>query len=478
MIGAPIRRHWPALAVPLLALACVAINPVGFVGGGGDDSHYLDAARCWVSHGLPCAPTSHWWTRWPIVAPMAGAIALFGEGRASVGAGAFLYWSAAIALTGWIGALWFGRRTGLVAAAMLAVTPVFTAAALQPNADNPELAFQLAALAAATLAFRHWGRAWAVVAGVLAGIAMQTRDTSALFAIAAALAWLALPKERRGVLLWAVAGFLAAMLGEALAYWLATGDPLLRYELAMRHATVPSDALAASVDTSARPFLNPAYIAGWKRDMGIHVAWPIDPWLNLLASPKVLQAFLAAALLGGLYWKYVARSDRRSLLLLGGCAALIALLLVYGLAVDPKPRMFLALIAACALAAGVFADAAFRNGQRLFPLFVLGGCALIGLRILSIHPATYQAEAKAREWIAAGPRSTEIDERARPFLTLLPEARSLPRKGSGRALLITTAAHDCAALERPPTGPLARVRLIDSVGGPNADQSRLCLWAY
>jgi hypothetical protein len=89
LIAAPVRRHWPALAVALLALACVAINPIGFVGGGGDDTHYLDAARCWVSQGLLCVPTSHWWTRWPIVGPMAGAIALLGESRTSVGAGAF-----------------------------------------------------------------------------------------------------------------------------------------------------------------------------------------------------------------------------------------------------------------------------------------------------------------------------------------------------------------------------------------------------
>ena len=97
---------------------------------------------------------------------------------------------------------------------------------------------------------------------------------------------------------------------------------------------------------------------------------------------------------------------------------------------------------------------------------------------LAIHPATYQAERRAAEWIAAHPGTVEIDERARAFLTLIPQARALPAKGSGQALLITTAAHDCAALERPPTGPLAHVRLVDSVGGPNADQSRFCLWRY
>lgn len=476
--GTPVWRHWPALAVALLALACVAINPVGFIGGGGDDTHYLDAARCWVVQGAPCLPTSHWWTRWPIIAPMAGAIALFGESRASVGAGAFFYWSASIALVGWIGANWFNRRTGFVAAALLALTPSVTAPALQPNADIPELAFQLAALAAATLGLRHQSRSWAVIAGLLAGIATQTRDTSALFAISAALGWLVLPKNRRSVLLWAIPGFLAAMIGEAVIYAIATGDPLWRFELAMRHAGIPSDELAANVDTSARPFFNPGFIAGWKRDMGIQVVWPIDPWLNLIASPKVMQMFLATALLGGLYWKHVSRGDRRHLIVIAGCALLIALFLVYGLAVDPKPRMFMALVAACALASGVFADTAFRNGQKLFPLFVLGGCTLMGLRILSIYPATYQAEARAREWIAAHLGSTEIDDRARAFLTLLPEARALPGKGTGGAMLITTAVRDCSALERPRTGPLAHVRLVDSYGGPNPNQSRLCLWAY
>ena len=44
-------RDWgDSLAVLMIiaALAIPLINPVGYVGGGHDDSHYLDAARCWV----------------------------------------------------------------------------------------------------------------------------------------------------------------------------------------------------------------------------------------------------------------------------------------------------------------------------------------------------------------------------------------------------------------------------------------------
>jgi 4-amino-4-deoxy-L-arabinose transferase-like glycosyltransferase len=466
------------LAIIVLALACVAINPVGFIGGGGDDTHYLEAARCWVASGGPCLPANHWWTRWPVIAPIAGSIALFGESRASLGLGFVLYWVASIALTAWIAQRWFGRFPAFLAAALLIVTPVFTAAALQPNADIPELAFQLAAIAAATLAFETQRRGWAIGAGLLTGIAMAARDTSILFVAAAALSYLFLPRHRRGVLVWAVPGLLSVLLGEAVVYAITAGDPLWRYKLAAAHVTIPSDDLAGNVDTSKSPLFNSAYIAGWKPDMGIRIAWPIDPWLNLLASPKIALTLIAAGLLGALYWNRVPGPAQRPLLVLAGCALLIALLLVYGLAVDPKPRMFLALVATCALASGAFAEAALNSGQKLFPAFVYVGCALCGLYVLSIHPASYQAEARAQEWMKRHPSSIEIDDRARAFLTLLPEVRAVPAMGSGRALLITTAAQGCSLLRRPSSGPLSHMKLVDFRGGPNPAQPQLCLWAY
>jgi hypothetical protein len=212
--------------------------------------------------------------------------------------------------------------------------------------------------------------------------------------------------------------------------------------------------------------------------MGIEIAWPIDPWLNLFVSPKVMQTWIATVLLGMLYWNRVSAAARRHVVLLGGCALLIALLLVYGLAVDPKPRMFMALVAACALSSGVFADAAIRNGIRLFPAFILGGGALYGLHVLSIFPTTHQAEAGAREWIARKPASIEIDDQARAFMALVPKARALPVRGSGQPMLITAAVGDCSALARPSSGPLAHVKLVDSAGAPNSEQLHLCLWSY
>src|SRR3954471_12277503 len=85
-------RRAPAIAFALTAmLAALAINHAGYRGGGADDWHYLEAARCAAAqHGL-CVPTSHWWTRFPLVAPMALVLAIGGESRLTVGIVPLLY---------------------------------------------------------------------------------------------------------------------------------------------------------------------------------------------------------------------------------------------------------------------------------------------------------------------------------------------------------------------------------------------------
>jgi hypothetical protein len=233
-------QHWPVLALLLLATIAVAINPVGFVGAGGDDNQYLRAAECWIASNGPCLPTTHWWSRWPVVAPMVAGMAVFGETRIGVGLGALLYWGLCIGSLTWIAARWFGRPAGYIAGGALTLTPIFTASALQPTADVTELALQLAALALGIAAFDRQSRRYAIAAGVAAGLALQARDTSFLFVGAAIAAWFFLPRGRRHVLVWAAAGFVGAMFAEVAIYALATGDPFWRYKLALHHATIPS----------------------------------------------------------------------------------------------------------------------------------------------------------------------------------------------------------------------------------------------
>ena len=447
-ITAPVARLAP-LWVALIAAAAVLIAPIGYVGGGADDTHYLDAARCWSAAGFPCLPDNHWASRWPAVAPIAVATGLFGESRLTVGLGPLAAWIACIGLLAALGSVWLDRATGYLAAALIAATPVVSQVALQPGADTAELAFQLAALLFATLGFKRQSPILAVVAGVMAAIAVQARDTSILFCGASCLAWFLLQRGRRNVLLWAFAGFAAVVVLDLIFYAIATGDPFFRYRLALGHVNIPSAELAASVDTSRSPLFNPDYIAGWKREAGIQVWWPIDPWLNLLWSPRIGPILVGTLLVLPIGWTRLPRHWKRLVLVSGGFALLISAGLIYALAVDPKPRMFFALVAACALALAAVTVAAVRSGRGAVPGTIAALVAAAGLYILSMFTNTHELEAHAREWIRANPNAIEIDASTASTLTLVSEARSLPPAGSGRLLRIHGTNATCATFNQP-----------------------------
>lgn len=439
-----VAGRWGWLAVAGLALVYLLINPIGFTGGGADDSRYLEAARCWAAEGAMCLPDNHWASRWPALAPIAAGIGLFGEGRTSIGFGTLAGWAASIALVGLLGRLWFDRTIGLLAAALFASIPSVSAWATQPSVDLIELAFQLGALVLATLAYRRQSAALAVAAGVAAALAVQSRETSLVFCGIAALAWLALDRERRGVLLWALAGFGGGMAAEMVAYAVATGDPLARVRLSLGHVTIASPELQPWVDTSRSPLFNPDYIAGWKRAAGIELWWPIDPWLNLLASP-VIGFWLIAALGMGLVYKGEGRSVAGRIALGAG---LVAVLLVYALAVDPKPRMFLLAGAAGVLVISGATVGFVRRGKGMVQLAVVALLLAGGAAIIARLPDTQAIEGAARDWIAAHPGRIESDSRTVGALTLLPEVRALPPVGSGRPLRLVLTSASCAALAK------------------------------
>ena len=456
------------------ACLCLLVNPVGYVGGGSDDSHYLEAARCWVSQGAPCVPTSHWWARWPVVAGTATGSFLLGESRLSIGLGAFAAWVLALSMAGYLGRLWFDRATGVLIAAFLAATPVVTSAALQPSADVMELAFQLSALVLATLAVQRQSALHAIMAGVAAALAVQTRETSLLFCGISGLAWLFLPARQRMVLLWALAGFCLAMAAEMLVYWHATGDPFLRWRLSLGHVRIPSAELSPAVDTRESPLFNPAYISGWKREMGIRIWWPIDPWLNLLSSPRTGFAFVAALLavaVGGrlLRWQAV-----RKLQLFCGGAILVSLLLVYGLAVDPKPRMFLLLLTAAVMVTAAVVVRSLDRGRPLVPGTIAGLSLLCGVYFLSMVGQTRDAEQVAERWVVQYPGQIEIDAKTRTWLTLVPGVPALAEAGSGRPLRLATSDRGCEALQKSAS---LRPPLLVSRAGQRG-KVELCLFAF
>ncbi len=464
------------LGVGLAALAVVLINPIGFSGGGNDDAYYVEAARCWVAAHGACLPANHWASRWPLVAPIALFTWLFGESRASVSLAPFGYWAASIMLLAWLGRLWFDRATGLVAAFMLAALPAFTASALQPWIDSTELCFQLGALVAATSALRRQSAGLAVGAGVLAGLAFASRETSILFIGVAALAWFGVDRSQRRVLLWAVAGLIAVVALEMAVYAAATGAPLARFALALNHVAIPSEELPAGFDTSQSPLFNPAYIAAWRREAGFHLWWPLDPWLNLIASPRFGWLVTAVALLVVTCRQSLREAWRRPALKIFGAALLVAGLLVYALAVDPKPRMFLLLGSALALFGAVLTVSGWRSGRKALVgsvLLALWGVGLvIETRMLSFRPA----EPRVAAWLTAFPDQVESDPATRSIFMLVPGIDRVTLPGSGRPLRIATAIEGCAELARQSSD--TPVRLVDRASRGIIEPAELCLFAY
>ena len=126
-----LNGRWAWLLVAALALAVILINPAGYVAGGGDDGHYLEAAICWSHHHMMCLPHDHWSSRWPAIAPQAWLIDLFGLRRPAVAVGSMASWIAALVAIGLLGSLWWSRAAGLIAAALFASVPIAANLALR-----------------------------------------------------------------------------------------------------------------------------------------------------------------------------------------------------------------------------------------------------------------------------------------------------------------------------------------------------------
>ena len=433
------------VAVPLIGLALLLYwaNPIGYIGGGGDDWHYLSAAECWAADG-PCLPYDHWWARWPLVAPMAASLVLLGESRSAVALVPLLWSLAALLLFARIVERLAGRAAAFAAGAVLLLTPVFTIQLARPNVDQVELAFLLAALLGWIEAVRTGRRAWALLLGFSFGCAFLARETSAVFAAAAGVAFLRAPMGQKRVLIWAAPAFALPVATEMATYFAATGDPFYRLGLAFGHTRIPSAELAGWVDTSKSPLLNPDFIAGWRAANGIEAHWTAKPLLNLVTHANIGMTMIGALALSILAPRTGGDPVRRTLFGLLAIAGGAALVFIYVLGIDPKPRMFLPLAASCSAAAGIAGVALWRSGNRLIP--VVSAAFLVPPAFLSYLavPANASAERAAAEWLGAVPGSITVDETTRRYLALVPEARALP-VDAARPLRLSVATEACPA---------------------------------
>lgn len=432
----------PAPLLLLLALLVLMALPSGYQGGGGDDWHYLEAARCWNASGGwltsgACLPADHWQARWPLIAPMALAIGAFGESRASVQLVPLLYAAGALILFSSVVERLFGRGAALAGGTALLFTPAFAMTMIQPTINIVEIAFLLGFAAAALTALESGRAGWAFVAGLSLALAMASRETALVTGLVAAGAGLFLPAARRRLGIAAAAGIAVPILLEMLLFALRTGDPLRRAALALGHVAIPSKEFVAKAEPGGLPLFNPDVIAGWVPACGIDLHWILNGPVNLLVHPHFGLTLLATAVLAIAYGRssLADQETRRRLVHLAWGAGLIAFLLIYGLAIDPKPRMFLLPLCAVAAIGGALASRAWSDGRRALVLAFAAMLPLKAIAFLLSGPDFPPAERLAAQWLAARPGEVAVSETTRRNLALVPAAAAARRDGAAPYIL-------------------------------------------
>jgi 4-amino-4-deoxy-L-arabinose transferase-like glycosyltransferase len=432
--------------VPVLLMALVAILGSGF-GGGGDDGTYLKIATQWVQQG-PAIPSDHWAARWPLVLPLALSIKAFGIYRWSVALPSFLAASASLILLKRLGDKYFGEPCGILAAVILAIIPTFTRQATTAAIDPIELMLILSAF---------WLVERPVVAGLALGLAFQARETAV--AALPVLLWLAGDWRR---VLQVLAGFLVPFAVELGAFYEITGNPLFRRHLSLAHATIHSSELPF---TTAHPLFNSELLKHWQYEPGIRVHWMVDGYLNLLANPAT--CFLPA--LSVVLLVRASGDVRRKAAMLCLAALFYSAVLIYGLSIDPLPRMFLPSFAALALAAAALC---VRHWGPV-PMASLGTIAGVSLFFAATHPPASRWQSVANQWVVAQPGQIEASQRS--YFLFGPRAPDLPSSGRPYLLLLKSARCVSSSPEDPFSVdhlPIAK----QEMGGRAGDHWYLCLY--
>jgi len=474
-------RWWLAIAAALLAV--LLVNPVGYIGGGADDWQYLNAARCWRNFG-PCLPLDHWQSRWPVIAPLAIVTATFGESRATVEFTPLLASIACLVMVSIIGNRAFGRPIGWIAALLLIVTPVFAIEALEPAVEPVELALILVGVWAAMHCLQGSGAKWAFAAGFCLSLAIQVRET----AVVAALLTAAFAARRRRPdamsLIAGVGGFAIPLIVEFVWMALATGDPLWRLRLAIRHTQLQSSELLGPIDTRHPPFFNRNYIAHWHFVPGVHVHWMIDGLLNLFVNAVAGLSLVLVMILAPVSARRIGHAPTKSALLLWLFALIYCCILIYAFAIDPKPRMFMPALVCSNLALALLTWSLWRLGSRALAGAIWVTVAAIGIVYIYAAAQTGVVDRQAEAWIKAYPNQIESDDETRNMFALVDVARQLVPVGSGRHLLLYEASRPCS--EWAGRIPAIRRQLIlihevqrSRLRGFHAEIGHsLCLFAY
>ena len=251
-------------------LVLLSIFWVGFLGS--DDSLYWAGAGGWLRE-FPYVGDSHWTLRHTLVIPMAIARLVVGDGMAAMVTPIILYALGIIIVVG----VWVGRNCGTLASAaalaLIITNPQFLLLSSSAYIDIVETFYLVSGLAIFHEAIKRDGSLLLTLcSGVLVGLAMLSRETTALAVFAIVILFMA----GFGVSRWKYfvigAGFLLPVGLEFVWLWRATGILFYRSNIAIHHDSTID---RWSAQGSAVPLVHPA----------------LDPFIMLLLNHNFALLF-------------------------------------------------------------------------------------------------------------------------------------------------------------------------------------------
>jgi 4-amino-4-deoxy-L-arabinose transferase-like glycosyltransferase len=223
----PGARTAEAAALVAVVVAAAALRIWAFGGVQfahlGDDGRYVAVAQNLANGHAPSGEAEWFGSRIVFLWPVAGLFRLFGAGEVTAVAWPLAGSMLAVVAAYLLGRRLAGPRVALIAAAVVAVTPLEALMATRLRPDAPMAAFIALAVWAALGARRSRSAAWAAAAGLLLAVAWSTREMALVMApVVLAAGWGA----GRRALAWGAAGLVTVPVLSVAAMGLAGGDPL------------------------------------------------------------------------------------------------------------------------------------------------------------------------------------------------------------------------------------------------------------
>ncbi|HEY3911019.1 MAG TPA: hypothetical protein VGM07_14155 [Stellaceae bacterium] len=280
--GARVSFTWNGFALALVVAAAViaVLGTVFWVGyQGSDDGSYIDAALAWYRH-FPQVGHTHWDVRYPIIFALDAGFWIFGVRELAVGMAMLAYLFALVAVSIWMLQRWFGVSESLIFVVIFCAMPGVIVISTYANDDVTELFYVVTSFALYCAAYESSRpRLLLVCAGLAAGLAFMTRETTAGLILAYGLLFLLRPGLKRTDYFFMGFGFAILMLAEMAYYTIEIGNPLWRFTI---------DAHADTVNRAGA--IQPGQVID--REGNLHVGGSIvSSLLVFLASQKYAAVF-------------------------------------------------------------------------------------------------------------------------------------------------------------------------------------------